>query len=35
MEISLVPWSCVLDTDANLLSCTPAYLQLTKSLGLC
>ena len=31
--LSLVPWSCLMDTSQNVLSCTPAYLLLTKAAG--
>lgn len=33
MQLSLVPWSCVLDDDTALLSCTPAYLTFSKYAG--
>ncbi|KAK9907532.1 hypothetical protein WJX75_005468 [Coccomyxa subellipsoidea] len=29
-QLTLVPWDCVLDDDTNILSCSPAYLTLTK-----
>ncbi|BDA50790.1 hypothetical protein COCOBI_17-0070 [Coccomyxa sp. Obi] len=35
MQLSLVPWSCVLDDDTALLSCTPAYLTFTKDEDSC
>lgn len=33
MQLSLVPWDCVLDDDTALLTCNPAYLTLTKYKG--
>ncbi len=32
-QISLVPWSCSIDDDTALLSCTPAYLTYTRTAG--
>ncbi len=33
MQLTLVPWDCVVDDDTNIMSCTPAYLTLTKNPG--
>ncbi|CAL8462696.1 g2229 [Coccomyxa elongata] len=35
MQLSLVPWSCVLDDNTALLSCTPAYLTFSKYADSC